>query len=117
VINFGGYGQGLGMPGGGRWGGDRRGDGDAQLVVPGRPRGELARSDEDIDKVFDWLLLKRIFAFMWPYRKRFYIGAFAIVLHEIVQKVQPLIHGVAINAILPETATSCRSARSISHRS
>ena len=85
---------------GGRWGDRDQGRPAERLEVPGRPRGELAASDENQDKVFDWRLMKRIFAFVWPYKKRFITAAVAIFLHEIFQKTQPALHGIAINYIV-----------------
>jgi ATP-binding cassette subfamily B protein len=99
MVSWGGWGGGgnWGPPGGGRP--DRR-DEDERLVIPGRPHGELARSDEDEDKKFDWRLMLRIFAFTLPYKKRFIFGAFNVVLHEFVQKIQPAMAGIAIDQII-----------------
>ena len=99
MNNWGGWGGGgPGVPGG-RWGrGDQEGRAE-RLEVPGRSRGELAVSDEDQNKVFDWGLMRRIFAFVWPYKKRFGFAAGSIFLHEIFQKVQPAMHGIAINYV------------------
>ena len=82
--------------GGGRGGGGRGG--------PGRDghggRGSLAASDEDLGKAFDWRIMRRLFAYMVPFKRRASFGVAAMLLLQATHIAQPLLEGWAIDRIV-----------------
>src|SRR3954452_6335865 len=78
-----GMGGGRGMGGGGGGGGMRG------------MRGELAASDEDLGKVFDWGLMRRLLAYIRPYKGRAQVGIAAMLVLQAATIAQPLIPGLA----------------------
>jgi ABC-type multidrug transport system fused ATPase/permease subunit len=81
--------------GGGNWGGGRGGGGGG-----GGRRGALAASDEDLGKVFDWRLMKRLFAYLGPYKKRTSLGVAAMLVLQATHLAQPLLEGWAVDRIV-----------------
>jgi ATP-binding cassette subfamily B protein len=81
-----GMGMGMGMGGGG--GGGMRG-----------MRGVLALSDEDLGKVFDWQLLKRLLGFVRPYKRHATMGVLAMLLYQVAYVAQPYLPGLALSQI------------------
>ncbi|MPZ48709.1 MAG: ATP-binding cassette domain-containing protein [Dehalococcoidia bacterium] len=83
-------------PPGGGWQGGGWGRG------PGGPggRGGLAASDADLDKTFDWGLMKRLFAYLVPYKGRVSLGFGALLIVHTLQTIRPLLEGWAINEII-----------------
>ncbi len=78
-------GMGMGMGGGG---GGMRG-----------MRGILALSDEDLGKVFDWHLLKRLFSYVGPYKRHAGMGILAMLLYQGAYVAQPYLPGLALTQI------------------
>jgi ABC-type multidrug transport system fused ATPase/permease subunit len=62
-------------------------------------RSMLAESDEDLGKVFDWRLMKRLVGYAGPYKKRAGFGVAAMLLLQATNILQPLIPGHAIDDI------------------
>jgi ATP-binding cassette subfamily B protein len=82
-------------PPAGGWGGDGWGRGG-----PGGYRGGgLAASDADVSKTFDWGLMKRLFAYLLPYKRRVAVGFGAMLLVHFLQTIRPLIEAAGINSI------------------
>ncbi len=64
------------------------------------PRGTLAQSDEDTGKIFDWRVIKRLFAYMLPYKKHAGLGFASMVVLQVMQIAQPFLEGAAINRVV-----------------
>ena len=90
------WGGGGGWRGGG--GGGWRGGGGGRDWNRGGRGGDLRASDADIDKVFDWGLLKRTLGFVLPYKKRALFGVVAMILLQTSYTLQPLLEGLAIDS-------------------
>jgi ABC-type multidrug transport system fused ATPase/permease subunit len=82
---------GVGPPGGGYRGGAWGGGG-------GR-RGGLAASDEDLGKAFDWRLMKRLLAYLLPYKRRAGAGIVAMLILQTMNTLQPVLQGMAIDDV------------------
>src|SRR5690349_743483 len=76
--------------------------GDLWTPAPGSaPRGELAASDEDTAKIFQWSVIKRLLAYVLPYKRRAVMGVVAMVVLTVVRELaQPLLQGAAIDRIV-----------------
>ena len=82
-----GWGMGMGGMGGGPGGGGRG------------MRGALAMSDEDLGKVFDWGLLKRLLSYVRPYKKHAGMGVIAMLAYQATYIAQPYLPGLAFTRI------------------
>src|SRR4051812_4812507 len=60
-------------------------------------RGVLANSDEDLGKAFDWSLMKRLFSYIRPYKRRTAGGIAAMFLLQTCAIVQPRIFGLGVD--------------------
>ena len=80
------------------WLGDRPGD--AWNRAANSPRGTLAHSDEDTGKIFDWRVIKRLFAYILPYRRHALLGVLAMFILQATQIAQPLLEGNAIDKVV-----------------
>ncbi len=83
------WGWGMGMGGG--MGGGMRG--------MGGMRGALAMSDEDLGKVFDWGLVKRLLGYVRPYKKHASLGVLAMIAYQAMYIAQPYIPALAFKEI------------------
>src|SRR5215208_2996232 len=81
------WGWGMGMGGGGMRGG----------AGGGGMRGALAYSDEDLGKVFEWRLMKRLIAYVRPYRARAFAGFSAMLVLQACLLAQPRLIGFAVD--------------------
>ena len=82
------------MSWGGGWGGRGGGGGG------GGHRGSLATSEEELGKAFDWRLLRRLLAYLAPFRRRALFGVAAMLVLQATQLAQPLLEGWAIDRIV-----------------
>ncbi len=83
------WGWGMGMGGGmGGMGGMR-----------GGMRGALAMSDEDLGKVFDWGLIRRLLGYVRPYKKHAGMGILAMMVYQGTYIAQPYIPTLAFKEI------------------
>jgi ABC-type multidrug transport system fused ATPase/permease subunit len=62
-------------------------------------RGMLAMSDEDLGKVFDWHLLKRLFAYVRPYKRHASMGVLAMLVYQAMYIAQPYLPGAAFTEL------------------
>ena len=83
------WGWGMGMGGG--MGGGGRG--------MGGMRGALAMSDEDLGKVFDWGLIKRLLSYVKPYKKHAGLGVLSMIVYQGTYIAQPYIPALAFEEI------------------
>ncbi len=83
--------MGFGGMGGGMGGGGMRG--------MGLRRSELAMSDEDLGKVFEWRLMKRLIGYMTPYKKQASLGILSMLVLQASNIVQPLLPGLAFDRV------------------
>ncbi len=89
--------MGFGMGGGGMGGFGMGGRGGVGGM--GMRRSDLEMSDEDLGKVFEWRLMKRLISYMTPYKKRAAVGIFATALLTASNIAQPRLPGLAVDRI------------------
>ncbi|HXH20968.1 MAG TPA: ABC transporter ATP-binding protein [Dehalococcoidia bacterium] len=82
---------GMGGVGGGWGGGGMRG--------MGMRRSDLMASEEEMGKAFEWRLMKRLLAYILPYKKKAAIGVVAMVFYQVAHNLQPAIIGLGIDEI------------------
>ena len=78
----------MGMGGGGMGGGGGRG-----------MRGVLALSDEDLGKVFDWGLVRRLLGYVRPYKRHATLGLISMLVYQVAYIAQPYLPGLALTQI------------------
>ncbi len=66
----------------------------------------LTMSEEDFGKPFDYRLMKRLWGYVAPYRLRIAAATVLLLLYTGTAILNPLIPGLAINAIRAGDATS-----------
>jgi ATP-binding cassette subfamily B protein len=81
------------------WLGDRPGDTWIR-AGQGGPRGSLAQSDDDTAKIFQWAVVKRLFAYVLPYKRRATAGVAAMLVLQGAQLAQPILQGLAIDEVV-----------------
>src|SRR4051812_4532711 len=89
-------GGGMGGGGGGGGGGGRGG---GNWGMNSMRRGDLASSDEDLGKVFDWHLMGRLLDYIRPYKRRASMGVGAMFVLQLSNIAQPYLPGRALDAI------------------
>jgi ABC-type multidrug transport system fused ATPase/permease subunit len=65
----------------------------------GMRRSDLAASEEDFGKAFEWRLLKRLLIYILPYKGHALGGFVAMLFYQVAHNIQPLLIGLAINEI------------------
>jgi ATP-binding cassette subfamily B protein len=80
------------------WLGDRPGN--LWTAAPGAPRGELATSDEDVGRIFQWRVVRRLLAYVVPHKKHASLGVGAMLCLQVLQLLQPLVEGLAIDRVV-----------------
>jgi ABC-type multidrug transport system fused ATPase/permease subunit len=66
---------------------------------PGSNRANLANSEADFGKAFDWHILRRLWEFMSPFKLRVSVGVFMLFVYTGTMTFYPLIPGYGINAV------------------
>jgi ABC-type multidrug transport system fused ATPase/permease subunit len=89
----------MGGWGGGGMGGMRGMGGGGGGGFNGMRRSMLAESDEDLGKVFDWRLMRRLIGYARPYKRRAVIGVSAMMLLQATNILQPLLPGRAVDRV------------------
>jgi ABC-type multidrug transport system fused ATPase/permease subunit len=83
------------------WLGDRPGDTWIR-AGQGGPRGSLAESDADTLKLFEWRVVKRLFAYVLPYKRRALVGFTGMLLLQAMHAAQPALMGMALDEVYPQ---------------
>lgn len=65
----------------------------------GMRRSDLAASEEDFGKAFDWRLMKRLLTYILPYKSHALVGVVAMLFYQAAHNLQPLIIGLGITRI------------------
>ena len=65
----------------------------------GANRPGLATSEEDFGKAFDPRVIARLWRYASPYKKRIAVAGFLLILNSVATVLNPLLPGLAINAI------------------
>ena len=79
------------------WGGGMGGGGGGRGM--GMRHSDLMASEEDMGKAFEWRLMKRILAYMLPYKRRAAIGVGAMLVLQAEHILEPLLPGLAFDRI------------------
>jgi ABC-type multidrug transport system fused ATPase/permease subunit len=85
--------MGWGMGGGGMGGG-------GGMRGVGMRRSDLAASEEDLGKAFEWGVIMRLLTYILPYKGHAMAGVVAMLFYQAAHNLQPLIIGLAITRIV-----------------
>ncbi len=83
-------------PGG--WGGHGPG---SNRLSPNLKRSADGWDDEELGKLYDHEVVRRLFPYLRPFKKQLGIATFAMIVFVIVTRVQPFLIGYAIDEFIP----------------
>ncbi len=74
--------------------------------IPGRPTAGLRRStdgwdDEELGRLYDHAVVRRLVPYLGPYRWQAGLAALAMVVSAVTSRVQPFLIGIAIDRFIP----------------